>query len=78
MAAPVFFVKKKDGGFWLVQDYRKLNNITIKNAYPLPLISDVIDRLRGAKVFGKLDLQWGFQNIRMAEGEEWKAAFRTN
>jgi Reverse transcriptase (RNA-dependent DNA polymerase) len=78
MAALVFFMKKKDGGFRLVQDYWKLNDITIKNAYPLPLISDVIDRLRGAKVFGKLDLQWGFQNIWMVEGEEWKAAFRTN
>jgi hypothetical protein len=78
MAALVFFVKKKDGGFWLVQDYRKLNDIMIKNVYPLPLISDIIDRLRGAKVFGKLDLRWGFQNIRMAEGEEWKAAFQTN
>jgi hypothetical protein len=56
MAAPVFFMKKKDGGFWLVQDYQNLNDITVKNAYPLPLISDVIDQLRGAKVFGKLDL----------------------
>jgi len=78
VAAPVFFVKKKDGGFRLVQDYRKLNDITIKNAYPLPLISDVIDRLRDSKWFGKLDLRWGFHNLRMAEGDEWKAAFRTN
>jgi hypothetical protein len=78
MAAPVFFVKKKDRGFWLVQDYWKLNDVTVKNAYPLPLISDIIDQLWGAKVFGKLDLRWGFQNIWMAEGEEWKAAFWTN
>ena len=78
MAAPVFFVKKKDGGFWLVQDYQKLNDITVKNTYPLPLISDVIDWLCRAKVFGKLDLWWGFQNIQMADGDEWKAAFRTN
>jgi hypothetical protein len=45
MAALVFFMKKKDGGFRLVQDYWKLNDIMIKNAYPLPLISDIIDRL---------------------------------
>jgi Reverse transcriptase (RNA-dependent DNA polymerase) len=78
MATPVFIVKKKDGGFWLVQDYQKLNDITVKNEYPLPLISNVINRLWGAKVFGKLDLRWGFQNIWMAEGEEWKVAFQTN
>jgi hypothetical protein len=45
MAALVFFMKKKDGGFQLVQDYQKLNDITVKNTYPLPLISDIIDQL---------------------------------
>jgi hypothetical protein len=56
MGAPMFFVKKKDGTLRLVQDYRKLNEITVKNSYPLPLVSDVLNRLRGAKYFSVLDL----------------------
>ncbi len=78
MGAPVFFVKKKDGSLRLVQDYRKLNEITVKNSYPLPLVSDVLNRLRGSKYFSVLDLRWGFNNVRIKEGHEWKAAFRTN
>jgi transposase InsO family protein len=78
MASPVFFIKKKDGGLRLVQDYRALNAITVKNKYPLPLISELVEKLRGAKYFTKLDVRWGFQNVRMKEGDEWKAAFRTN
>ena len=52
-----------------------LNKKTIKNNYPLPLISKMIDRIGDAKVFTKLDLQWGFNNVRIKEGDEWKAAF---
>ena len=78
MASPFFFVKKKDGSLHPTQDYRKLNNATIKNRYPLPLISDLIDNLRDAKVFSKMDVRWGYNNIRIKEGDEWKAAFRTN
>jgi hypothetical protein len=78
MASPVFFIKKKDGGLRLVQDYRALNAITVKNKYPLPLISELIEKLRGARYFTKLDVRWGFNNVRMKEGDEWKAAFRTN
>ena len=78
MASPVFFIKKKDGGLRLVQDYRALNEMTVKNKYPLPLISELVTQLRGAKYFTKLDVRWGFQNVRMKEGDEWKAAFRTN
>ena len=78
MASPVFFVKKKDGSLRLVQDYRKLNDMTIKNSYPLPLISDIINKLRKAKYFTKLDIRWGYNNVRIKEGDEWKAAFRTN
>jgi len=78
MASPVFFIKKKDGPLWLVQDYRALNAMTVKNKYPLPLISELINKLRGAKYFTKLDVQWGFNNVWMKEGDEWKAAFRTN
>jgi len=78
MAAPVFFIKKKDGSLRRVQDYRALNAKTVKNAYPLPLISDLINRLRGARYFTKLDVRWGYNNVRIKEGDEWKAAFRTN
>src|SRR6267154_2729788 len=78
MAAPVFFIKKKDGSLRLVQDYRALNAKTVKNGYPLPLISDLVNRLRGARYFTKLDVRWGYNNVRVKEGDEWKAAFRTN
>ena len=78
MASPFFFVKKKDGALRPVQDYRKLNEMTIKNRYPLPLIQELIDKLKGSKVFSKMDIRWGFNNIRIKEGDEWKAAFRTN
>nr|VWO96109.1 Uncharacterized protein [Ganoderma boninense] len=76
--APFFFVKKKDGKLRPVQDYRKLNALMKKNKYPLPLMSELLDRLKGAKYFTKLDIRWGYNNIRMAEGDEEKAAFLTN
>lgn len=78
MASPVFFIKKKDGSLRLVQDYRALNEMTIKNRYPLPLISELLDKLKKAKYFTALDVRWGYNNIRIKEGDEWKAAFRTN
>jgi hypothetical protein len=78
MAAPVFFIKKKDGSLWLVQDYQTLNSKTIKNIYLLLLISDLINRLRGAYYFTKLDVCWGYNNVCIKEGDEWKAAFCTN
>jgi hypothetical protein len=78
MATPVFFIKKKDGSLWLVQDYWALNSKMIKNVYPLPLISDLINRLRGARYFTKLDVHWGYNNVRIKEGNEWKATFRMN
>src|SRR3981189_2972187 len=78
IGAPVFFIKKKDGKLRFVQDYRALNLITRKNRYPLPLIDDLIHRLKGAKYFTKLDVRWGYNNVRIKEGDEWKAAFRTN
>jgi hypothetical protein len=52
--------------------------MTVKNKYPLPLISDLINQLHGAKYFTKLDVHWGYNNIQIKEGDEWKAAFRTN
>jgi len=78
MAAPVFFIKKKDGSLWLVQDYRALNSMTVKNKYPLLLISELVSQLRRARYFTKLDVYWGFNNVRIKPRDEWKAAFRTN
>jgi len=77
-AAPCFYIPKKDGSLRLVQDYRKLNQVTIKDKMPLPLIGEVIDKLKEAKYFNKLDLIWGYNNIRIKEGNKWKAAFLTN
>src|ERR1700683_475967 len=73
MASPFFFVKKKDGTLRPTQDYRKLNDITIKDRYPLPLIGELVDKLADAKVFSKMDVRWGYNNIRIKEGDEWKA-----
>ena len=74
---PVFFVGKKDGKKRMVQDYRYLNEWTIKNNYPLPLISDVLENIGTKTVFTKMDLRWGYNNVRIKEGDEWKAAFTT-
>jgi len=70
-------VLKKDGKKRMVQDYQYLNSWTIKNNYPLPLISDLIDSIGKKKVFTKMDLQWGYNNVRIKERDEWKAAFST-
>jgi len=78
IAAPVFFIKKKDGSLRLVQDYRVLNAVTVKNRYPLPLISELVSQLHGAKYFTKLDVRWDFNNVRIKPGDEWKTAFCTN
>jgi len=78
MAAPFFFIKKKSGELRPVQDYRQLNAMTIKYSYPLPLISELIDKLKGARYFTKLDVRWGYNNVRIQEGDKWKAAFITN
>ena len=59
----------------MVQDYRYLNEWTIKNNYPLPLISDVLENIGIKKLFTKIDLRWGYNNIRIKEGDEWKAVF---
>ena len=72
---PVFFVGKKDGKKRMVQDYRYLNEWTIKNNYPLLLISDVLENIGTKKVFTKTDLRWGYNNVRIKEGDEWKAVF---
>uniref|UniRef100_A0A803SPZ4 Gypsy retrotransposon integrase-like protein 1 n=1 Tax=Anolis carolinensis TaxID=28377 RepID=A0A803SPZ4_ANOCA len=69
--------KKKGGELRLCVDYRALNNITKRNRYPLPLISDLLDQLRGAKVYTKLDLRGAYNLIRVREGDEWKMVFQT-
>ncbi len=69
MASPFFFVKKKDGKLWPVQDYQKLNEMTIKNWYSLPLISELMDKLQGAKYFSKLDVRWGYNNVCIKQGD---------
>jgi len=74
---PVFFVGKKDGKKRMVQDYRYLNEWTVKNNYPLPLILDVLKNIGTKKVFTKMDLRWGYNNVRIKEGDDWKAVFTT-
>jgi hypothetical protein len=75
--APVLFVPKKDGSLRLCVDFRGLNNITKKDRYPLPLISDLLDAPRKAKIYTKLDLAHAYHLVRIAEGDEWKTTFRT-
>ena len=69
---------KKDGTWRIVQDYQHINQWTIKNRYPLPLIADILDGVGKRKMFTKLDLRWRYNNVRIKEGDEWKAAFTTH
>jgi Reverse transcriptase (RNA-dependent DNA polymerase)/RNase H-like domain found in reverse transcriptase/Retroviral aspartyl protease len=75
--APIFFVKKKGGDLRPCVDYRGLNEMTVKNRYPLPLISELLDRLGSARVFTKIDLRGAYNLVRIKPGDEWKTAFRT-
>jgi len=68
--SPVFFVGKKDGSKQMVMDYRNLNNQTMKNNYPLLLITDLIDNMGSKKVFTKMNLRWEFNNVRIKKGDE--------
>ncbi|XP_019059506.1 PREDICTED: uncharacterized protein LOC109117174 [Tarenaya hassleriana] len=72
--APVLFQKKKDGSLRMCIDYRALNKVTVKNKYPIPLIADLFDQLREARVFSKLDLRSGYYQVRVDEGDEAKTA----
>jgi len=71
-------VGKKDGGKCMVMDYRRLNKQTVKNNYPLPLITNLVDSMGNKRLFTKMDLQWGYNNVCIKEGDEWKAAFTTH
>lgn len=75
--APILFVKKKDGSLRLCVDYRGLNRITRKDRYPLPLISDLLDAPRSARVYTIMVLRHAYNLVRVAEGHEWKTTFRT-
>ena len=75
--APVLFAKKKDKTLRLCIDYRQLNRVTIKNRYPLSRIDDLFDQLRGARVYSKIDLHTGHQQLRVRDTDIPKTAFRT-
>ncbi|QRW23854.1 Transposon Tf2-12 polyprotein [Rhizoctonia solani] len=77
MASPILFVKKKNGKLRMCVDYRRLNSMTKKNVYPLPLPQNLIEKLQGAKIFSKFDLKAGYNLVRIKEGDEWKTAFKT-
>ena len=75
--APVLFVKKKDGTLRLCVDYRQLNKMTVKNKYQLPWIDDLFDQLKGESVFSKIDLRYGYHQLRIKDTDVHKTAFRT-
>lgn len=77
-ASPFFFVGKKDAKKRPVQDYRELNKLTIPNTYPLPLITSLINKLNKKRWFTKFDIRWGYNNVRIKDGDQWKAAFKTS
>jgi len=74
---PIHFVKKKDGGLRLYVDYRQLNEITIKDRTPLPLIGESLEQLSSATIYTKLDIRDVYYNLRIKAGDECKTAFRT-
>jgi Reverse transcriptase (RNA-dependent DNA polymerase) len=73
-----FYIKKKDGRLHPVQDYCPVNQWTIWNTYPLPLILELINQLSGCSLYTKFDIRWGYNNIWIREGDKWKVAFITN
>jgi hypothetical protein len=76
-ATPVLFVEKKDGTKRMCIDYKSLNEVTVKNKYPLPRIEDLFDQLRGASVFSKIDLRSGYHHLRIRPSDIPKTAFIT-
>ena len=76
--APILFVPKPDGKLRSCVDYRQLNKLTILNKYPLPLMTKLRERVAGATISTKLDLQDGYHHISIQKGDQWKTAFRTH
>jgi hypothetical protein len=76
--ASFFFIKKKNGKLRLVQDYRPINEWTIKNRYPLPLIPQLIDRIGDTELITMVDIRWGYNMVRIVPQDRHKAAFVTN
>ena len=76
--SPVFFVAKKNGRKCMVMNYRRLNKQTVKNNYPLLLITDLVNSMGNKRVFTKMDLWWGYNNVRIKEEDKWKVAFTTH
>jgi hypothetical protein len=75
--APILFVEKKDGTQRMCVDYRSLNEVTIKNKYPLPMIEDLFDQMKGASIFSKIDLRSGYHQLKIRESDIPKTAFCT-
>ena len=75
--APILFVKKKDGSLWVCDNYCGLNKIIVKNHYPLPLISGLLDQLGHAKIYTKINLRGAYNLVHIKEGDEWNIVLRT-